>query len=332
MIRNYGNIKFHTGCKLSNGIIRGNHRLLEFSDRDLVRYESPFHIRPIGKNIVNRKLVKTCDNFRPDLIIIGHCDLITEKTLEEIRRLLPETKIAHWFLDALWIPRNIVRLQARMRCTDSIFVTTGGPALKQFCTGKNVVSYMPNPCDPSWESHNNAEKMEFDRDLVFCGVGLESDYRYQLLVNLKSDLENTLHFDTFGILGGKPVWGQAYEDVISKSKMALNLNREEDWPLYSSDRLAQLIGNGLLTYVWDKGEMRRLFNDGQVVFFKNEDELSKKIKYFQAEDEDRQTIAAAGRHYYQQHFSAQQVINFIIETTFEKPYTTDYPWAKEVYY
>ena len=78
--------------------------------------------------------------------------------------------------------------------------------------------------------------------------------------------------------------------------------------------------------------MRRLFNDEQVAFFKNEDELSKKIKYFQAEDEDRQTVAAAGRHCYQQHFSAQQVINFIIETTFEQPYTTDYPCAKEVYY
>ena len=44
-------------------------------------------------------------------------------------------------------------------------------------------------------------------DLVFCGVGLESDYRYQLLVNLKSDLENTLHFDTFGILGGEASMG-----------------------------------------------------------------------------------------------------------------------------
>ena len=111
MIRNYGNIKFYTGCKLSNGIIRGNHRLLEFSDRDLVRFESPLHIRPLGKKIVNRKLIETCDNFRPDLIIIGHCDLITEKTLQEIRQLLPETKIAHWFLDALWPPRNISRLQ-----------------------------------------------------------------------------------------------------------------------------------------------------------------------------------------------------------------------------
>ena len=331
MIRNYGNIKFHTGCKLSNGIIRGNHRLLEFSDRDLVRYESPFHIRPIGKNIVNRKLVETCDNFRPNLIIIGHCDLITEKTLEEIKRLLPETKIAHWFLDALWIPRNIVRLQARMRCTDSIFVTTGGPALKQFCTGKNVVSYMPNPCDPSWESHNNAEKKEFDRDLVFCGVGLESDYRYQLLVNLKSDLENTLHFDTFGILGGKPVWGQAYEDVISKSKMALNLNREEGWSLYSSDRISQLLGNGLLTFIWDKGDMRRLFNDEQVVFFKDLDELSRQIKMFHADDEQRQRIAKNGYYHYHENFSAQRTIQYMIETTFNLPHSHDYIWDNEIY-
>lgn len=332
MLRHYGNFKFYTGYKLSNGVTRCNHRLLEFSDRDMVRFEAPLGLRPLGKYVTNRKLIETCVNFKPDLVIIGHCDLISEKSLLEIRSLLPGTKIAHWFLDALWNPRNHKRLQHRMHCTDAIFITTGGPALKQFCTGKNRVAYMPNPTDPAWESHNNAIKTEFDRDLVFCGVGLKSDYRYNLLLEIKRKIKDELRFESFGILGEPPVWGEAYDAIIAGSKMALNLNREEGWSLYSSDRISQLLGNGLLTFIWDKGEMRRLFNDEQVVFFKNEEELSKKIKYFQAEDEDRQTVAAAGRNYYQQHFSAQQVINFIIETTFEQPYTTDYPWAKEVYY
>jgi len=190
---------------------------------------------------------------------------------------------------------------------------------------------MPNPCDPSWESNNNAEKKEFDRDLVFCGVGLESDYRYQLLVNLKKDLLHTLRFDTFGILGGTPVWGQAYEKVISKSKMALNLNREEGWPLYSSDRLSQLIGNGLLTYIWDKGDMRRLFNDEQVVFFKDQDDLARQIRSFHADDAHRQHIARNGYHHYHKHFSAQRTIQYIIETTFNLTHSQDYIWSDEIY-
>lgn len=71
----------------------------------------------------------------------------------------------------------------------------------------------------------------------------------------------------YGILGGPPVWGQAYDQIIANSKMALNLNREEGWPLYSSDRLSQLLGNGILTYLWDKGDMRRSFGEQHVVYF-----------------------------------------------------------------
>lgn len=331
MLRHYGNFKFYTGYKLSNGVTRCNHRLLEFSDRDMVRFEAPLGLRPLGKYNANRKLIETCVNFKPDLVLIGHCDLISEKTLQEIRRLLPDVKIAHWFLDALWNPRNHERLKRRMHCTDALFITTGGPALKEFCTGKNRVAYIPNPTDPSWEPHKNDQKTQFERDLVFCGVGSKSDDRFNLLLSLKDQLEPSLHFETFGILGGPAVWGDTYDQVIAHSKMALNLNREEGWPLYSSDRLSQLIGNGLLTFIWDKGEMRQLFNDEQVVFFKDEAELSKKIQYFQANDTHRQAVARAGRKHYQQHFSAQKVIEFIIDTTFGHKNLSDTLWGNQVY-
>ena len=331
MLRNYGNIKFYTGCKLSNGIIRNNHRLLEFSDRDLARFTAPLGIRAIGKHRMNRKLIETCDQYQPDLILMGHCDLIESKTLLELRTLCPHTKIAHWFLDALWIPRNIQRLQARMHCTDALFVTTGGEPLKQFCTGHNKVAFIPNPTDPSWEPHKNDQKDHFDRDLVFCGVGSREDERYKLLVRLKEELHSTVRFDTYGILGGPPVWGQAYDQIIANSKMALNLNREEGWPLYSSDRLSQLLGNGILTYLWDKGDMRRLFSDQHVVYFKNETELKNKVEYYHNHDEERKRIASSGRSYYQQYFSAEKVIQFIVNTTLGGSHARSIPWIEEVY-
>ena len=93
MLRNKGNFKFYTGFKLSNGVVRNNHRLLEFSDRDTVRYETPLGLRPLGKHIANRKLIETCSNFNTDLILIGHCDLVSEKTMQEIRSLLPASRL-----------------------------------------------------------------------------------------------------------------------------------------------------------------------------------------------------------------------------------------------
>ena len=331
MLRHFGNFKFYTGYKLSNGIIRNNHRLLEFSDRDMVRYEAPLGIRPLGRRRANQRLIETCLNFRPDLILIGHCDLISEETLLEIRRLLPSTKIAHWFLDALWIDRNLHRLEQRMHCTDSIFTTTGGESLKQFCTGKNLVSFIPNPTDLAWEQHNNSEREQFDRDLVFCGVGSRSDYRYQLLKNLKAEIQYQVNFETFGIWGKPPVWGEQYDRIIAGSKMALNLNREEGWTYYSSDRISQLLGNGLLTFIWDKGKLRNLFNDNHVVFFKDEDELREKVKYFQSNNDKRKSIASAGRAYYHRYFSAEKVIKYIVESTFEITHSEAYPWAAQIY-
>ena len=331
MLRNYGNTKFYTGYKFSNGIIRLNHRLLEFSDRDVARFESPFGIRPLGRRVANRKLIETCDNFKPDLILIGHCDIIRENTLREIRELLPQTKIAHWFLDALWNDRNIDRLNARANCVDSIFITTGGEALKQFCSGKNRVAFIPNPTDPAWESHNNAKKTKFERDLVFCGVGAESDDRYELLDHLKNEIGDSLRFETYGLMGAPPAWGQAYDAILASSKMALNLNREEGWPLYSSDRLSQLIGNGLLTFMWDKADMRRLFNDDQVAFFRDKEELVRKIKQFHEDERLRQSVASNGHQRYHERFSAQRVMQFIIETTFELPFSHEYPWKDEIY-
>ena len=331
MLRNYGMMKFRSGRKLSNGIVRNNYELLEFSDRDLVRFEAPLHIRPLGKKIVNRKLIEACDNFQPNLILIGHCDLINEKTLQEIRQLHPDVKIAHWFLDALWSERNIERLKTRMHCTDAIFITTGGEPLKQFCTGKNKVAYLPNPTDPSMDNQNNALKTDFERDLLFCGVGLQSDYRYQMLIDLHKNLNSTLRFDSFGIYGEQPIWGQAYDDLIARSKMGLNLNRIEGWPLYSSDRIAQLFGNGLLTFLWDKGGMRKLFNDDQAVFFNDTEDLTQKIKTFQQDDSLRKQIAQQGFNHYHEHFSAERIIRFITETTFGTPYSHDYLWQNEVY-
>ena len=331
MLRNLGRFKFYTGPKLTNGMIRSNHQVLEFSDRDMTSFLSPIGFRPIGKKRTNIKLIQMCDNFRPDLLVLGHCDIITEETLKQIRRLIPSLKIVHWFLDALWISRNVARLKSRMHSTDALFITTGGTALKQFCSGKNLVGFIPNPTDPSWERHNNAAKNEFERDLLFCGGGDKTDSRYGLLRFVEDNLGSSIKFESFGIVGNPSVWGQAYDKIISTSKMALNLNREEGWPLYSSDRISQLLGNGLLTFIWDKGEMRRLFSDDQVVFFRDRVELTKKLQLFQEDDALRQHTASNGYNHYHKQFSAQQVVNYMIETTFNLTYSTEYHWRGEIY-
>ena len=330
-IRRYGQIKVSTGRKLFNGMIRNNWNVYEYSDRDIAKFEAPLKIKPLGFGAANRRLIEVCNNFRPDVIIMGHCDIITNKTLLSIRQQFPSIKIIYRNVDALWQQHNIDKINARKDVVDGIFVSTGGEILKQFCTGKNTVGYMPNAVDPSIESMDNSQKTDFERDLMYCGRGNKEDDRYPLIVNLHKHLDEKLKFESFGIYGLPPVWSHAYDHVLATSKMGLNLNRFEGWPLYSSDRIAQLIGNGILTFVWDKGDMRKLFTDEHVAFFKDEDQLVKKAIEFQNDDAKRKAVAAAGRAFYHEHFSGQRIVKFMIETTLEQPYSNDYIWQDEVY-
>ena len=60
--------------------------------------------------------------------------------------------------------------------------------------------------------------------------------------------DKNIKFDLYGFSNRQPVWGDDFIDVISNSKMGLNLSRGEPLKYYSSDRIAQLFGNGLLTF------------------------------------------------------------------------------------
>ena len=51
--------------------------------------------------------------------------------------------------------------------------------------------------------------------------------------------------------------------------MALNLSQGDPLKYYSSDRIAQLIGNGILTFVDIRTKLNKIFNKDEVVFYKN---------------------------------------------------------------
>ena len=331
MIRRYGQLKLSPGRALTNGAVRNNWRVCEFSDRDTARFESPFYIRPLGRLIANRKLVETCDRFKPDLVLIGNCDIIGNQALRDIRKLLPRVKMAHFNVDPLWQETTKNQIRERQETCDAIFVTTGGAVLRQFCTGSNVVAYMPNPADEALEDQNNALKSDFVHDLIFCGVGQPTDSRFPLVARLHEALRGQVRFDSFGMHGHAAAWGTAYESVLASSKMALNLNRFEGWSLYSSDRIAHLMGNGLLTFLSSEGGFERFFSEKEAVYFRDVEDLAKKVIAFHKDDALRRSVAAAGRSSYFRLFSGARVLKFIAETTLGLPLSEPYEWANEVY-
>ncbi|MDR1279446.1 MAG: glycosyltransferase [Opitutaceae bacterium] len=326
--RRWGKARVSTEHKLYNGLVRNFHNVLHFSDRDIAAFLAPFGWRDLGRGAANRKLIEVADNFRPDMILLGHCDIITNATLAEIRRRLPEVRIAFRNLDPLFVPHNVEAIHDRTTVVDTIFISTAGPGLDQFRGKRATIHYIPNPVDAAVECFNNAEKEHLPCDLFFCGNSNEHTRRKDMVVALKKVFEGSdIVFKAFGYLGEPPVWGRDYDAVLARGRMGLNLNRQEGDYLYSSDRLAQLMGNGIVPFIHNACRMQDLIGPDRAVFFEKQEELVEKIRQLKADDALRRRIAAEGRRFYREHFSSERVAQYIVERTTGQPFSHDYIWA-----
>lgn len=333
LMKAWGNGRLSTNMCLCNGAIRNNYRLYSFSDRDMRRFLSPLGIHKFGGWIACEMLLKVVKNFRPNAVLIGHCEFISNSVLDKMREIVPEIRIGHINVDSPYPPwHGEEQITQRMKSCDSIFVTTAGPILKKFLSPGKVISWIPNPCDPAVDVCNNGAKTDgFERDLIFAAALDPRESRAQLLRNLMDRLEKTGLTAAYpGCFGRPMLFGYNFEHLLATSKMALNISRlDPKW--YSSDRIAHLMGNGLLTFQSDKAQFQHFFSNEEMVFFSEAEDLYEKVMFYHKHDDARQRVASAGRAAYHRMFSAQRVLKFMIETLFEEKYTEDYEWMEEVY-
>ncbi len=326
--RRFGKARVNVEQKFVNGFIRSGHNVLHFSDRDMAAFLAPFGWRDLGVGKMNKKLLLTAQNFRPDFILLGHCDLVTNKTVELIRAALPDVKIAYRNIDPLFVERNVETIRKRVPYVDAVFITTAGEGLEQFRGKGAAIHHIPNPVDPAIEIFNNSEAESLSYDVFYTGNSTEQTKRREIVEFLREGLTGTdVDFRAFGFGDAPNIWGRDYDDALSKSKMGLNLSRQEGDYLYSSDRLAQLMGNGLLAFVNEATGFQTLFEEECAVFFKDQEDLLEKIIYYKNNDEERKMIARKGRDHYRSHYTSEKITDYMIERTFGGELVGDYRWA-----
>ena len=334
--RHDGRLFFNTGRRINNGFIRQGNSVLEFSDRDIQKnYKSYSDLS--GSKSLNEKLRKTCYNFKPDLIVLGHADLISSDMLGELKDEYPFLRIAQWFLDPLNIKgpdfiKNKKRILDKSKFLDANFITTS-PEVLNFLP-KNVKNYfIPNPTDPSIETLNNFNK-NCSNDVFFAlshGVhrgNLKyrgSDDREKFIKKLV-DISRDIKYDIFGLDNVQPIWADQYFKTISNSKMGLNLSRGSPIKYYSSDRITQIAGNGLVTLIDEKTGYRDFFTDKEMVFYSSINDLYEKISKISRDDRLRRSIGKKGKTKYTKYFNSNLVANFIINKTFDINNKTKYLW------
>ena len=159
-----------------------------------------------------------------------------------------------------------------------------------------------------------------------CKSG-KTDDRILFLNNLTQKTPD-VKFDLYGIGKIQPIWADHYFKTISNAKMGLNLSRGDAIKYYSSDRITQIVGNGLVCLIDEKTQYRNFFNDNEMVFYKNVNDLSEKILKISNDDTLRKKIAKNGKKKYMSHFNSNKVADYIISKTFDVNYKNKFYWEK----
>ena len=316
------------GKKFTNGFIRNNHDVLEISDRDYLRNNKTFNLIP-NKNDFQNYLIQTFKNYNPDLLFFGHSRNIDIDTINELKIIKKDLIITQWNEDPVmssldYSDQNISNISLYSDIVDHNFITTHPSILKNKINLDNFHFFFV-PVDSNIECFD-VFNLKPTKDLFYAmshGVnraklkqGIEDD-RIMFLNKLVKNITN-IKYDFYGFSNKEPIWGNDFNNALIDSKMGLNLSRGKPTKYYSSNRIASIMGNGLLTFIDEKVKMSDFFKNDEIIFYKEINDLSDKIKFYAKNDKSRKKIAKKGKKKYFSLFNEKRVTKYMIDTSLGK--------------
>jgi len=332
-----GRLFWNTAFKFSNGFTRLGHNVLNFSERDIAR-DNIFRSNKFGIKSLNTRLINTVCNYNPDLILMGHADLIENNTLNEIKDKFPSTKMALWNVDHPLMNNTLDKIKKRSTYISNAFITNGDESLRSVATNGMEISFIPNLFDKSIDNLQVFKNESYQYDVFFAmshGVGSgklkknKYDGREIILQQIVEDKGINTNF--FGFNGIEPIWGQRFIDELSKSSMGINLNQGKQVYLYSSDRITTYIGNGLCTFIKSNLGFEQLYNKNEVVFFNDIVDLIDKIKYMKRDPDKTRSIAYEGWNKSHNQYDSTLICRYIIDKIFGSK-SINYNWPEVSYF
>ena len=327
---NYRLFNISLGKKFTNGFIRNNHDVLEISDRDFIKNNRNFLNFKSDIDLFQKHLIDVVKNYNPDLLLFGHTNNIKLETLDNLKSINKELIISHWNEDPLmpgleFSKKNIKNIQPYIPLVDHNFITTHPSILKNKFKGQKF-NFFFVPVDKNIECFN-VHKSNPEKDIFYAmshGVnrgilkkGFE-DNRVIFLSKLIKKIPD-IEYDFRGYNNKQPIWGNDFNNALINSKMGLNLSRGEPTKYYSSNRIASLVGNGLLTFIDKKTQLDDFFdNEKEVIFYNNIDDLASKIKFYNNNEKLRQKIAKNGKAKYFKLFNGNIISKYIIDISLGK--------------
>ena len=309
--------------KISNGFIRNGHNVYNFSDRD--RSRSTIFNKFSDNEFVQKELLQTIENYRPNLLVLGHADRITNKTLRQIREK-EDIKIIEWNVDNLYLDNTLNKLLKRSHCLDGIFSTTADEHITK-CVSGNFITFFPNIVDSSVENMQIYKNSNHSKDVFFAlshGVGTgilrkkntsneDNDPRVVFMDTLKTNLPN-IKFNFFGMRGKQPIWANEFNNNIKDCYMGICLQREPILKYSLSDRIAQYLGNGLMVFIQNKTHYHEILrNEKEAIYFDDVSDLAEKINFYKHNKDKALEIAHNGLKRIHSDFNEKIITNYMLD-------------------
>ncbi|MGN7613796.1 glycosyltransferase family protein [Magnetococcales bacterium HHB-1] len=329
-VANFFHLKFkgphaltNTSRRISLGLARLGHHVIECSDRDVIRYQSWGLFKRWGYHQWQKQLLERMQMVQPDQLWLGMGDSVAVETLKTIKQRYPSLVIVLYNGDQRGKP--FAHIVEKLPSLDWLFMTSGGENLRQYVAlgGKNV-AFMPNMTDPALDYAPDEDNDPWRSEVIFPG-GLHGDpIREQVIGYL---LQHQAPLTLYRAKGRPTVSGRDYFRAISQSKIGLNISAFLQFPKYLSDRPFHYLGVGTFTLTYHVPQLEKLFKpDDELVSFTGGEACLEKINYYLTHDEARKKIAKAGQRAVRQRFTPEKVVQDMLLTIDD--HASDHPWSE----
>ncbi len=318
--------------KISNGFIRNGHDVINFDYRN-------HNEGLIIKNSLDKKIISIVNNYKPDLILFGHNNSLSRSTIITLKEKF-NTKIALWYEDHVIkgdpsYKKNLDLIEKNHDLIDNYFITTSPDIIKTKINSKKI-NFLPIPVDPNIENGHFYEARK-DKDLFFAlshGVNFGRlkkntyDERSAFVDKLISHSNEKINFNILGLYNEEPKWNYDFTNELMISKTALNLSRGGPNKYASSNRIASLMGNGVIPFIHAKVRYQDFFDNGEIITYNDHKDLINKLINIINKPKELKLRSIKSKKSYFNYFQNNIVADFIINRTFNIKKKYKYVWTK----
>tara|TARA_B100000780_G_scaffold273911_1_gene238152 strand:- start:17057 stop:18076 length:1020 start_codon:yes stop_codon:yes gene_type:complete len=260
---------------------------------------------PLDLNNLNKDLLKEVEEYDPEIIFIVKGINVYPGTLKKIKMHNKDSILISWSLDDMYARHNRSFYYTQgLKYYDHVFTTKSYNVAELRSLGAQNVSFLYQAYSRYMHLNGSLDVAESPkRDVSF--VGYADDIRFRTILFLANNgvkvelaggtWANVKYHGHENIsIHARDLIAEEYSDFIRTSKINLGFLRKINRDLHTS-RSVEIPACGGFLMAERTGEHQELFRDKEeAVFFDNDQDLLELIKFYLADDKQRDLIRIGG--------------------------------------